>query len=154
MLAIHGQGCHACSKSIIDHNEIFKDRKFLVCSQCQGASYCNSTCQKAHWPEHKKQCPVFRDVKNILTEADFEEATDKMAMIGSLLRMRGFTDDSETFYVAARLPHCHVCFSMDVKSLKTCPDCHLRWACNKHWEKYRPKHKGEVCKTLQFADSC
>lgn len=25
---------------------------------CKGISYCNKVCQKAHWPEHKKICPL------------------------------------------------------------------------------------------------
>eukprot|EP01113_Clastostelium_recurvatum_P051378 TRINITY_DN9971_c0_g2_i1.p1 TRINITY_DN9971_c0_g2~~TRINITY_DN9971_c0_g2_i1.p1 ORF type:complete len:158 (+),score=25.00 TRINITY_DN9971_c0_g2_i1:381-854(+) len=28
----------------------------LMCSRCKLASYCNATCQRAHWRTHKKTC--------------------------------------------------------------------------------------------------
>lgn len=40
--------CDACQTT----DEKVKDR----CSRCKDAWYCNATCQKAHWPEHKKVC--------------------------------------------------------------------------------------------------
>jgi hypothetical protein len=32
--------------------------KRLDCSRCNTASYCNTECQKAHWPIHKKACKL------------------------------------------------------------------------------------------------
>lgn len=31
-------------------------KKLMVCSRCEGASYCNATCQKQHWKEHRNTC--------------------------------------------------------------------------------------------------
>src|SRR5688572_32557850 len=31
------------------------------CGRCRVAVYCNRECQRAHWPEHKKVCPVPED---------------------------------------------------------------------------------------------
>ena len=31
---------------------------FKVCSACKLAKYCTSSCQHAHWPEHKRTCKV------------------------------------------------------------------------------------------------
>ena len=31
---------------------------FKVCSKCKMAKYCSASCQKEHWPEHKKACGV------------------------------------------------------------------------------------------------
>jgi hypothetical protein len=31
---------------------------FKVCSACKMAKYCTSSCQRAHWPEHKSTCKV------------------------------------------------------------------------------------------------
>ncbi|KAF8068827.1 hypothetical protein FPV67DRAFT_1489871 [Lyophyllum atratum] len=40
--------CAACGK---------RDVKLLRCSLCRETHYCNTDCQKAHWPDHKKSCP-------------------------------------------------------------------------------------------------
>jgi hypothetical protein len=34
------------------------ESKRLDCSRCNTASYCNTECQKAHWPIHKKACSI------------------------------------------------------------------------------------------------
>ena len=39
--------CRACKK---------KESKMLRCSQCKNAYYCNTGCQRSHWPTHKKVC--------------------------------------------------------------------------------------------------
>jgi hypothetical protein len=35
-----------------------RESERLDCSRCNIASYCNTECQKAHWPEHKKACKL------------------------------------------------------------------------------------------------
>ncbi|KUI56158.1 hypothetical protein VP1G_03453 [Cytospora mali] len=37
-----------------------KPDKTSLCSRCRTTRYCNSTCQKAHWPTHKKICVEVR----------------------------------------------------------------------------------------------
>ena len=39
--------CWSCSK---------KPETLLRCSRCMKAQYCNTTCQKKHWKEHKATC--------------------------------------------------------------------------------------------------
>lgn len=41
--------CYNCGK--LDDKE-----NLLKCSRCKVVSYCNDTCQLAHWPDHKKIC--------------------------------------------------------------------------------------------------
>mmetsp|Transcript_104832 Transcript_104832/g.278906 ORF Transcript_104832/g.278906 Transcript_104832/m.278906 type:complete len:124 (-) Transcript_104832:5-376(-) len=33
-----------------------RPRAMMVCAGCETARYCNERCQKAHWPEHRKEC--------------------------------------------------------------------------------------------------
>jgi len=33
-----------------------RPRALMVCAGCDTARYCNERCQKAHWPEHRKEC--------------------------------------------------------------------------------------------------
>ena len=39
--------CRGCGK---------KESKMLRCSRCKSVYYCNTECQRAHWPSHKKIC--------------------------------------------------------------------------------------------------
>jgi len=32
------------------------DKALNKCSRCRVAEYCNATCQKAHWKDHKTEC--------------------------------------------------------------------------------------------------
>lgn len=48
--------CSFCQKRAME-NETEK-ATLKICSRCKDAFYCNETCQKAHWPEHKKVCHV------------------------------------------------------------------------------------------------
>ena len=36
----------------------------LKCSRC-GTAYCSKDCQVKDWPEHKKQCKIWAEVKNL-----------------------------------------------------------------------------------------
>eukprot|EP01125_Pyxidicula_operculata_P023290 TRINITY_DN99_c2_g2_i1.p1 TRINITY_DN99_c2_g2~~TRINITY_DN99_c2_g2_i1.p1 ORF type:complete len:1110 (-),score=228.81 TRINITY_DN99_c2_g2_i1:47-3151(-) len=35
-----------------------EDAKLLRCGRCKSVNYCNQTCQRDDWPEHKKHCQV------------------------------------------------------------------------------------------------
>ena len=37
--------------------------KMQRCSRCHFAHYCNTTCQRAHWPQHKLQCKTREEDK-------------------------------------------------------------------------------------------
>ena len=40
--------CSSCGES--------NEEKLMQCSQCKTTYYCNRTCQKSHWKEHRKVC--------------------------------------------------------------------------------------------------
>ena len=48
--------CAACAKTLA---------KMLQCQCRTGAYYCGTTCQKAHWPEHKATCRAAREAKKV-----------------------------------------------------------------------------------------
>ena len=39
------------------------------CAACFQVSYCGQTCQKTHWPNHKKACKTHRQQQQQVTEA-------------------------------------------------------------------------------------
>jgi splicing suppressor protein 51 len=40
------------------------DRPLLQCAGCKSVSYCNKTCQKAHWKTHKQHCAAAKSKGN------------------------------------------------------------------------------------------
>ncbi|GCB83780.1 hypothetical protein scyTo_0024414, partial [Scyliorhinus torazame] len=46
------QVCHSCFK---------KQARLQRCGQCKFAHYCDRTCQKAAWTEHKNECVAIRN---------------------------------------------------------------------------------------------
>ena len=65
--SVGGFVCRACGK----HPAVGKP--LLQCSRCNGASYCNATCQRAHWPQHKALCKLHAKLHKSLGE----QGTDK-----------------------------------------------------------------------------
>ena len=43
-----------------------KNEELKLCSRCFTASYCNTDCQKSHWPKHRKLCKVLREKSSFL----------------------------------------------------------------------------------------
>lgn len=68
------QGCSFCGK--IPQSE---GAKLLTCSRCKSVFYCNSACQKSHWPAHKKDCKKIRKeikkISHIITPTNMEEGS-------------------------------------------------------------------------------
>lgn len=40
--------CESCNKEMVE--------KVLMCAGCKKVAYCNRSCQKSHWKQHKKMC--------------------------------------------------------------------------------------------------
>ena len=55
-VAFFGEKCAECGKS----SEEEKKSKLLLCAQCRTARYCNTTCQKEGWFQHKGVCVPLR----------------------------------------------------------------------------------------------
>uniref|UniRef100_UPI00398F2751 histone-lysine N-methyltransferase SMYD3 n=1 Tax=Pristiophorus japonicus TaxID=55135 RepID=UPI00398F2751 len=45
--------------SVCEHC-LFRKEALLRCSQCKVARYCNATCQKLAWPDHKRECKCLK----------------------------------------------------------------------------------------------
>ncbi|XP_078085645.1 histone-lysine N-methyltransferase SMYD3 isoform X2 [Mustelus asterias] len=54
--------------SVCEHC-LSRKESLLRCSQCKMARYCNATCQKLAWPDHKRECKCLRAIyPNIPTD--------------------------------------------------------------------------------------
>ncbi|XP_072369010.1 histone-lysine N-methyltransferase SMYD3 isoform X1 [Scyliorhinus torazame] len=47
--------------SVCEHC-LSRKESLLRCSQCKMARYCNATCQKLAWPDHKRECKCLRSI--------------------------------------------------------------------------------------------
>ena len=43
--------------------------KLSMCKQCSSVYYCNTACQKEHWPSHKADCIEAKNLKNEIEKA-------------------------------------------------------------------------------------
>jgi len=41
-----------------------------ICTRCKQIYYCGTTCQKAHWKRHRRNCKIFKKVNPIFEELD------------------------------------------------------------------------------------
>ena len=57
--------CYNCYSSNINN----KHKKFLICSRCKTAKYCNAKCQRENWKFHKHVCKNI----NIINKTKEEE---------------------------------------------------------------------------------
>ncbi len=60
----------------------------LKCARCKSIYYCNSHCQLAHWPEHKKICNEFNSVAKVFRGMACEDMWDFNGDISSVLYAR------------------------------------------------------------------
>eukprot|EP01083_Nonionella_stella_P154521 498030_1 len=74
--AYNGAACISCMSP--------NDGILVTCSACKRAKYCNKTCQKKNWKEHKVVCKVLQSFQKML-EGLFED--DDFAPIKGLGRM-------------------------------------------------------------------
>ncbi|KAM8945522.1 histone-lysine N-methyltransferase SMYD3 [Pelodytes ibericus] len=65
----HGAACHHCLR---------RNTNLLRCSQCKFARYCDVQCQKAAWPDHKRECIC---LKSVLPNVP----TDSVRLVGKLI---------------------------------------------------------------------
>jgi len=62
--------CNSCGKTGDD-----ADNKLMQCSVCATVKYCSTTCQRADWQEHKKNCTTAACLKLFAAIQDNDAAT-------------------------------------------------------------------------------
>ena len=74
-----GNVCRACGKQE-------SGRRLLQCSRCLGVWYCDASCQRQHWPEHKALCKRYAKTNDSITQsgANVNKYNDVMAWYGSV----------------------------------------------------------------------
>uniref|UniRef100_UPI00358EEA8A histone-lysine N-methyltransferase SMYD3-like n=1 Tax=Myxine glutinosa TaxID=7769 RepID=UPI00358EEA8A len=84
----------ANKSSVCDSCLIRKDKGLLRCSKCKCAFYCDSSCQRSHWANHKRECPLLR------VSATFPEDAVRLTanVILKLEKLKGKRDASEELY--------------------------------------------------------
>lgn len=78
--ALTGWTCRACGKPPA------VGKRLLQCSRCETVSYCNATCQREHWPQHKSMCKQFVQQRKEAREdkSDVSKFDDVMAWYASV----------------------------------------------------------------------
>ena len=56
-----------------------EDRTLLRCARCRTSLYCGKTCQRAHWPVHKKVCKMFCEMNGYLKKGMYPDIIEHMA---------------------------------------------------------------------------
>ncbi|OBZ71594.1 hypothetical protein A0H81_08449 [Grifola frondosa] len=67
--------CDSCAKS---------DLPLKRCSKCHAAQYCSTSCQRTHWPTHKRTCQPFTPSNTVSVRPCYDD-------IGDLMPMAAFT---------------------------------------------------------------
>jgi len=86
------------------------EKKFEKCGRCKKVIYCDKSCQKKHWKEHKKECEPHltadEDFMRILTkiakgliEADFKEKTNRIEYVVSIKRLMQYVNFKDNEFV-------------------------------------------------------
>jgi hypothetical protein len=64
MLEYYEKRCFNCNSNPDADPMTGVSKKLQLCSGCGVAAYCNASCQRANWSEHKPQCKEFRSIKS------------------------------------------------------------------------------------------
>lgn len=143
----------ACSYCFSDHN------KLSACSRCHKVYYCNVTCQRKHWADHKGCCQVFADVEETLREENkpMTCGLDRLRNVQQALEMTHLFAGEGMVRMFLYGPSCSICykspFHFGQKSTKDwyrCKTCNFGWCCSEaHWKIYKPQHTAAVCQKYQ-----
>ncbi len=62
--------CSVCSSHAdsICHSCFRRQEKLQRCGQCRYAQYCDKTCQRAGWEEHKQECGAIKSYGKVPNE--------------------------------------------------------------------------------------
>ena len=124
----------------------------MICSRCHCVSYCNSTCQKKHWKEHKIKCKIQISLSTFLKPFPIHSHEHRRSLMGNACKRmypnNPMTDIKLLFYDKI----CSICLKSpyhtgnNTKEWYSCDKCHFGWCCSQaHWEEYVPRHTPAIC---------
>ncbi|KAJ7439046.1 hypothetical protein B0H11DRAFT_2103145 [Mycena galericulata] len=162
-LAAVGCACYEC------HALPSESIKLQKCSGCRLVSYCNSSCQHANWPAHKKFCraigafedPSLRDSATLRISASTIEELQiqfQQRLLFCTMQLGRKLSPHEQMLLVFE-PRCLFCGltdqliridpsidpSVESRSLVPCANCHLSFACSTHWPLVYAEHTQAMC---------
>ena len=94
----------------------------MMCNSCKHIKYCSVTCQKQHWPKHKKECK--QRAARLRDESLFKQPPPKDDCPICFLPMPFAYDDMASFYPCCGKIVCHGChYSNHTSRNIKCPFC-------------------------------
>ena len=80
--------CSGCDKS-------FHPANLMWCAGCKVDRYCDASCQRSHWPQHKQVCKARRAARKRPAGADANERGNALVMRFERLSERGRADEAK-----------------------------------------------------------
>ena len=106
-------GCAECGKGGIG---------LMMCNSCKHINYCSVTCQKQHWPKHKKECK--QRAARLRDESLFKQPPPKDGCPICFLPMPFAYDGMASFYPCCGKIVCNGChYSNHISGNRKCPFC-------------------------------
>ncbi|KAJ7696227.1 hypothetical protein B0H17DRAFT_1053977 [Mycena rosella] len=162
-IAAVGGACYHCYSQ---PTELIKLQK---CSGCHLVAYCNSVCQHANWPTHKRFCraiAAFETYPFIHSLVPWVGVSTPDALVTQTKERAGYcmlqvgrdltSNEMELLKLEPRCLYCartdqliRIEASLDLSivlhSLVPCSTCRLSFACETHWELVHAEHTEMMC---------